>query len=532
MKVTELLSVSEFTGMSLIAGAAGKNREVNTVNMMDAPDIIHFLNPDEMLITTAYHLKDHPDQLVELIRAMHAQGCAALGIKTKRFLQEIPLEVLELADALAFPIIELPLDLSLGEIVNYTLRAILDQHATELAHAFETHKQFTRIVLQGEGIPKLLQDLSNMINHPVHLINQHLKPLYTTNYDSDFYSFMGSIRKNVFYQTMNNTARIYFSLCSTKQSYTLFPVYFNEKKSGFLSILGEIHQPSTLLTIEQAINVISFALMKEQALKQQSRNIRNDFFTHFLDQAFSTDTEIMNRATEFSLFNDQKYICAIGKVDDTDQYFSYRERQQIIDDIYEFLEEELQNSSSVGHLFTLGDRCIVLYEIEEASSFIETSLNGLQQKVSTYFNKTISFGVSNVSHTFLQTRHAYSEALDALAQGELLKQRHFIQVFQTKDVTELLRLIPAKELRNFYTYALQGFTCPETEDEQTLIQTLSVFLDSNCQISETAKRLFVHRNTVVYRIEKCEEILGKTLKEPETTLQLRVALRIKALLEI
>ncbi len=64
-----------------------------------------------------------------------------------------------------------------------------------------------------------------------------------------------------------------------------------------------------------------------------------------------------------------------------------------------------------------------------------------------------------------------------------------------------------------------------------LIQTLAVYLETHCQISETAKRLYVHRNTIIYRLEKIEELLGKSLKDPDTTLHLRLALRIQHTLE-
>ncbi|RKJ30086.1 PucR family transcriptional regulator, partial [Butyricicoccus sp. 1XD8-22] len=66
------------------------------------------------------------------------------------------------------------------------------------------------------------------------------------------------------------------------------------------------------------------------------------------------------------------------------------------------------------------------------------------------------------------------------------------------------------------------------DDEQTILfETLNEYLECHCQISETAKRLFVHRNTVIYRIEKCSSLLNKDLKDPEVTLQLRLALRIR-----
>jgi PucR family transcriptional regulator, purine catabolism regulatory protein len=532
MKINELLTIPHLDGMNMIAGESGKEREVGSVNMMDAPDIIHFLNENEFLITTAYHFKDNPHMLTELVLAMAEQGCAGLGIKTKRFLDKVPEEAIRLANELAFPIIELPLELSLGEIVNHTLRAILDQRANELTLALETHKQFTNIIMQGKGIRLLLEDLSQMIQRPVRLIDQYFKPIYQSSASIDFPLVMDGFTIDT-----TKTTPLTISVISTKQTYTFFPVHISEKKKGFLMIFGEIEKNEhvTLLTIEQAANVISFSLMKEHALRQKDRSIRNDFFLHFLDGTFSSQEEIIGRAGEFSLNNEQKFICVVGKIDRDNHYPTYIQRLEKVDDIYDFIEGEVSNMTTKIHFFTKSESCILLFEVQENSptpgGYTESTLLQLQERVSHYYENTISFGVSNVSHTFLSVQNTYKDALDALAQGQRSKKIAFIQSYQAKDVMELLRLIPQDDLRNFYNFALSGFITTLMEEEQSLLETLSVYLETHCQISETAKRLYVHRNTVVYRIEKCEEILGKSLKESETTLQLRLALRMRALLE-
>ncbi|WP_251552052.1 PucR family transcriptional regulator [Neobacillus muris] len=531
MKVHELLTIPELEGMNLIAGSAGKEREVEAVNMMDAPDIIHFLHQNEFLVTTAYHLKDDPLLLAELINAMAAQGCAGLGIKTRRYLHEVPKEVIQLADKLDFPIIELPLELSLGEVVNHSLKAILDKQAGELALVLETHREFTKTILRGKGIELLLQDLSSLIHQPVQLLDQHFKPIYQTG---------GNSNKLVQLEGLPlpsaQASSIAFSVRAAKQTCTIFPVPIGEKKIGYLLILGDLEQSDRLayLTIEQAVNVISFTLMKEHALRQKDRSIRNDFFLHFLDGTFTTQEEIIGRASEFSLKNDQKYICAAGKVDGDDHLPTFTKYHEKVDDIYDFIEGEVSQLSPSVHFFTKGRTCILLFEITEEISdpgnYTVSLLGQLQKRVMRYYHNTVSFGLSNLSHSFLQIKNAEKEAMDALSQGKRSKKTEYIQTYQTKDVIEILRLIPRDDLKNFYTFALSGFIGTKLEEEQSLLETLSVYLETHCQISETAKRLFVHRNTVVYRIEKCEEILGKSLKDPETTLQIRMALRIQPLL--
>lgn len=127
MNIVELMNVPQFKTMKVIAGEQGVDREITTVTMMDAPDIIRFLKEGELLVTTAYHVKDDVDSLLYLIEEMSARHCTALAIKTKRFMHEVPQAAINLANELHFPLLELPLHMSLNEIVTYTLRSMLNE---------------------------------------------------------------------------------------------------------------------------------------------------------------------------------------------------------------------------------------------------------------------------------------------------------------------------------------------------------------------------------------------------------------------
>lgn len=57
-----------------------------------------------------------------------------------------------------------------------------------------------------------------------------------------------------------------------------------------------------------------------------------------------------------------------------------------------------------------------------------------------------------------------------------------------------------------------------------LIRTLSVYFDTGTNASETADRLFLHRNSLLYRLERIQELTGLDLKEPEARLALQLGL--------
>lgn len=538
MNVLDILKLPVLKKAKLIAGHSGINREVQNINMMDAPDIIHFLNPNDLLVTTAYHLKDAPRSLVELIKNMAKQECAALGIKTKRFLEEIPEEVISCANKLSFPLIELPLHISLGEIVNQALSHILDMRTNELRNAIETHQKFTNHIMSGKGIKTLLENLASMIHHPILLLDQHLKLITSSHTPPDFLIDIETLHMKGYHFFLPKTTHSCFSLLSQRHPLSFFPIYTHEKRRGCLVVLGNIpvSDRAVILTIEQAANVISFELMKENALKQYSRRARNEFFINFVEGTFSSKEEIANRAKEFRLQNEQKYVCIVGKFDANDKTISFTQYQMETDIIFEFLESELLTFPSAAHFFVKGDMCILLIEVNKPQMEIDPSvlsdLKHLQTKIRNRFQRTLSFGVSNISQQFSDVQNAFKEATDALHTGQLSANTQFIQLHRTKDISEILRIVPTEDLKEFYFHTLQELSQLHHTEEQTLFHTLSIYLETHCQISETAKRLYVHRNTVIYRLEKCEELLGTSLKDPDTTLRLRLALRIKTLLNL
>ncbi|WP_407269454.1 PucR family transcriptional regulator [Radiobacillus sp. PE A8.2] len=538
MKLIEVLKIPALEGSMVIAGAEGLQKEVLHVNMMDAPDIIDYLKPNELLVTTAYHLKDDPGQLHTLIELMAEHGCAALGIKTQRFLKQIPKSVIDVANARNFPIIELPIHSSLGDIVNQALSHILDKRTNELRFAIDTHKQFSQHIISGSGIEKLLRNLSEMIRYPVVLLDKHVKPIAFSHKDKRYRDIVKGLYRKDSAVFTPETSYFTFSTLPDKETYSVYSVYTYEKTAGYLVVFGEIHAEdhAAMLTIEQATNVISFELMKEIALQQYSRRIRNEFFFNVTEGAFSSQEEIINRAKEFNLAYEQKYLCAIGKLEVNASAGTFTQNQREYDSIFEYLEEELAGVTERCHLFTRGELFVLLFEVEDATQLTSKSvvkqLEQLQIKVTERYKRVISFGISNFTRTFLQVKNAFKEAQDALYAGEMSGRAGFIQSYRTKDVVELLRAVPKDDLTEFYYHVLKQLAGAQRDDEQTLLNTLFVYLESHCQISETAKRLFVHRNTVVYRLEKCEEVLGGPINDPETTLQIRLALRIKTLLKL
>lgn len=508
------------------------------------------MKPNELLLTTAFAMKEAPHELVELVKQMAAKGCAGLGIKTKRFLSEIPVSVLAAADELALPIIEIPVDAALGEISTQILSCILEKRTDELRYALETHRKFTDLIMEGKGTGGIIESLSMLMQKPVFLLNHRLN-LLAQSYPNQYSS---SVNKEEMYNLIKQSIKslpkqtdgmLSFSVYSreenVRQTLTLFPFETHQEQQGFLVVLGMISQdPFSVLAVEQAANVIGFDFMKQHALEEHSRRIKNEFFADFLDGDISSEEEIINRGKHYGLQKMQPYICLIAKIDDSSKLYSkkfvHREERirRFKDRIYELLEDAMSRRVEQYILFTKGDFFVILLPFTTFNDDTEQELVGLlrmiQDEIYEALQVSMSFGIGNYAEQLLDIPNCFQKATEALRSGYQSKKSRFIQTYRVKELTEMLRMIPYKNLKQFYNNTLKELADSTDREKMDLIKTLAVYLENHCQIAETAKQLYIHRNTVAYRLNKCEEILGRNLRDPNETLRLRIALIVGSLL--
>ncbi|MCI3926277.1 PucR family transcriptional regulator ligand-binding domain-containing protein [Paenibacillus sp. TRM 82003] len=166
---------------TVLAGSRGIDRKVSSVNIMDAPDIIQFLQPEQLLLTNAFAIKDTPLDFIRIIDRMAANQGAGIFIKTKRFLQEIPQDVIARANELDLPIAELHMQYSLGEILYQTMGFILEKQTEEFRYALNLHEQFSETMIKGGGLPKLVETLASKTASHVIITDERNEAMIMSN---------------------------------------------------------------------------------------------------------------------------------------------------------------------------------------------------------------------------------------------------------------------------------------------------------------------------------------------------------------
>jgi purine catabolism regulator len=169
--VSDVLELPPLSQARLVAGRAGVGRVIRSVNVMEVPDILDWVKPDELLLTTAYPLREDPAALEQLVPHLVAHGLAGMAIKPTRYIGSIPATMIEDAERLGFPLIELPPPASFNEIIGAILGVILDVQSVRLQRAAEIHDRFTKIVLGGGGLRPIAEALAESIALPVAIVD-------------------------------------------------------------------------------------------------------------------------------------------------------------------------------------------------------------------------------------------------------------------------------------------------------------------------------------------------------------------------
>jgi purine catabolism regulator len=145
----------------------------------------------------------------------------------------------------------------------------------------------------------------------------------------------------------------------------------------------------------------------------------------------------------------------------------------------------------------------------------------------------ISVGVGSLQADPLELRVSYTEALRALHVGRRAAGAGQVSLFTELGLERLLLSCAPDELDAFHRATLGPLLNYErAHPGAELSNTLDAFLASDRNVARTARALFVHYNTVKYRLERLERLLGRFTNSPQQCLRLELALHVGKLARI
>ena len=199
--------------------------------------------------------------------------------------------------------------------------------------------------------------------------------------------------------------------------------------------------------------------------------------------------------------------------------------------VYACLEtvEDMQDSlGNKDFVFNITETDIVLVkELKSAvdSKDLEKLARSIADTLSSEFYTRVNVGIGTAVVGVKDLARSFKEAQMALEVGKVFDTDKVIVSYDNLGIARLIYHLPTTLCETFLHEVFKVGSI-ESLDHETLF-TIQKFFENNLNVSETSRKLFVHRNTLVYRLEKIKKLTGLDLREFDHAIIFKIALMVK-----
>ncbi|WP_042161049.1 PucR family transcriptional regulator [Paenibacillus gorillae] len=517
--VEDALTVYPLSEGNLVAGREGVSRTISSINLMDAPDVINWMKEGELLLTTAYAIRDSPEEFVTLLQKLSERGASGLGIKLGRYWKEIPQAVLLEADRLQLPLIELPFAFTFSEQITALFQSEFQRDTRKLNERLEMQRKLVDFAMQADEYTNYFQSIHSILAHPIAVITTEGQILYNRTACSEIELMSDSPSDNRMYTAAHELLH-------------RIPLLKNGKTYGYLLIQAEQLLEEMEGIFHQAAVILSYHLEVIQNQEESAAGRRLGIaMERYLKGIVSEQTVLEFAEALGSDFWDTSFVCMMTAVD-ISTWDPHTQRRKLRE-VQDRLQEHPKAASLVSHHFYVMNRMYSLLQIPEEVSKERTLyepsiqlygelINGWRHGAgpSASFCSKIRTGVDALIDGF-------QECIDAERISTELGISQSVVLFADLEFTYLFRHIPQEIMRRYCSYLFQPLLDKDEDYSGEMMRTLEAYFTNNGQVNETARALFIHRNTVLYRLEKITGLMNLDLKNNDHLLQLKLGLMFR-----
>jgi carbohydrate diacid regulator len=137
----------------------------------------------------------------------------------------------------------------------------------------------------------------------------------------------------------------------------------------------------------------------------------------------------------------------------------------------------------------------------------------------------VVIGIGTISSNIRDLAASYKAAQTAIDVGKVFEDEKTIIAYENLGIGRLIYQLPTTLCEMFLSEVFKKNTIDSLDAET--IYTINKFFENNLNVSETSRKLFVHRNTLVYRLEKIKKLTGLDLREFDHAIIFKVALMVR-----
>jgi purine catabolism regulator len=524
-------------GTRVVAGRAGLQRPVTwTALLHTRVPAFPSLEGHELALLTIESLHALSDKLTlnDVIHELAALDAAGVGV-----VGTIDGRARAAADELGLALLNLPESASLRQVERDVVKVLVGPTPPPEQRGLEIYKQLLQLSTENKGMSPLVAALMDATGATLVVHDKRMEilaaegPLKSSarwpeieRALADSSALPPSFRDRVeVAQVMPDPITIDLSEFGLRRLVT--PIVANRMGRGFFSMLSEgSFDALDFQFARHGADVCALEMAKEKAVREAQKRVQGGIVERLLMGTIPVDQAVRQLVRLGHQPEAHPYIALSACWALPNQAHSERRLEAIFND-------EINLNGLHALVQVLEGSVVVFCGDESGARGVPRSIKQLADSTIArakmqYPNANLVIGIGRPVNKLIDWRSSYNEAL-AAQRIALQWQIYQPLFFGDLGVYRLLSLLlETPELLSFYRETL-GELSDERYANDDFITTLEAFFEEHGNLSQTANKLHVHRNTLLYRMERIAQIGGFDLDNPETRLAVHLALKIRRL---
>ncbi len=523
----------------MLAGEDGLDREVSwPVVLRVRPPAFDPLSGHELALvsTEALHLLDETLSLAQLIVRLAERGVAGLVV-----VGEVDAVARERAEAARLPLLWLPDTLHVSDLGQALSRVIGEQRTRHYQLGLDVQHQLAEVSMAGRGLGGIVERVAELSDRPALLVSPtgetlgRAAPSTAPFFDEDLASErrllpLATLREHLSAPPEGRTEPPVIRLPLKRGVALVAPVVVRAAIVGYLLLLAPTDEfgEDDQIVITRGSMVCALELSKQEAVTEAERRLRGDFFDDLLDNSGAAESAeaLINRGRHLG-YDLQRTYLALAIAADGPELVG-RRSDALIERVAREVSEYLTNRRAIG-LVAPRRQAVALFFASEANgdlSSVQRFAEELRDYLAGPLAVSVSIGLGRYHPGIAGLRAAYREAEQACQIGREFFGPGQVTAFADLGVYRLLYAFrQSSELTQFCEETLAPLTDYDAKNGMALVETLEVFFRCDASLREAADALYLHRNSLAYRLRRISEITGLDLDNLEDRFRLQLALK-------
>lgn len=417
---------------------------------------------------------------------------------------------------------------------------IMKSQRDKYKYSTQVHSKFTDMVLKGSSIDDIIKEIKALSGKEVLVVDIF--------YNMESHTFERGLPENIkdirpiIIQKLKRNAKSVFYEPTTHRHYFTFPIMVNQEPMGWLCLISETIPLSEneIITAERSATILALEILKQNELTDLEQSLKGDF----LDSLLANDNQdyVLKCSESYQFDLSAAHRVLFLEFSFKDPAFSntknYEKRiRDCLKNYYQPFNEYLKMNfpGSVTLIRHHHMVCILetrlgtdLLHVEKVLNFIKREFH--QNYSGAFKDLRIRIGISEFFNEMQSFKEAYENARQAVRLIKNDESPINWLYFKDMEVKRFLLANGREDLLDFCNKLLGPLLRYEHASRDDFLQTLEIYLKSNCNWSLSKQRLHIHGNTLTYRLGRIEEILNLDLSDYQDRLRLQIAFEIQELL--